>query len=797
MQTQTSNTLHNTIMEADSKDRPPMLAPDWKDTEVPISEGSPITTTERIHETYKNVSQEIKDQLNDEAEAVQIILTGIHNDIYSTIDACPNACEMWKAIERLKQGESINVQDLETNLYWEFGKFTYHNGESLESYYSRAEKIARVANSLTLVAQQQPVYHPQNHPSHYTQNSLTRSQQAATRNSGKAIEQGDTNITIDSLNMNTNVEIVDQYDDDLAKERDLLSSLIDKLKCKIDDNKNRNNLLESSNKNLVNKLKGVIPTTSVSKPQLKSNQLEDRAMHNNSQGKKQQVEDHRTNFKFSNNKTSVTACHDSVNAKTSNINFVCVTCGKSRRDNSIRPRLWGTVKFGNDQIAPIIGYGDLIQGNISIKRVYYVKGLNHYLFFVGQFCDADLEVVFRKSTCYIRNLKGNDLLAGSRGIDLYSITLQDISFPNPICLMAKASSSQVWLWHHRLSHLNFNTINLLSKSDIVTGLPKLKFVKIISVLLVSQGKQNKYVLVIVDNYSRYTWTHFLRSKDKTPKILIDFTKLVQRRLHAQVRTVQTEKGTLSPSPQSQKNVPQAAETVTTSNDMDLLFSLMFDELLNGTTPVVSKSSTVTTTDPPNQRQHHNTTSSISTTVAADTPPLNIQTTPKTTSQAPTQEPTVTAIENINQAETNKEIAQVKKDEFINIFSTPMDTKITFLNGPLKKEVYVNQPDGFIDSHHPDKVYRLKKSLYGLKQAPRVWNDQIAPILGYGDLVQGAVTIKQVYYVEGLNHNLFSVGQFCDADLEVAFRKSTCYIRNLKGNDLLTGSRGTDLYSITL
>nr|GEW23881.1 reverse transcriptase domain-containing protein [Tanacetum cinerariifolium] len=77
------------------------------------------------------------------------------------------------------------------------------------------------------------------------------------------------------------------------------------------------------------------------------------------------------------------------------------------------------------------------------------------------------------------------------------------------------------------------------------------------------------------------------------------------------------------------------------------------------------------------------------------------------------------------------------------------------------------------------------------------NDQIAPILGYGDLVQGAITIKRVYYVEGLNHNLFSVGQFCDANLEVAFRKSTCYIHDLKGNDLLTCSRTTDLYSITL
>ncbi|GJT86096.1 hypothetical protein Tco_1067813 [Tanacetum coccineum] len=80
---------------------------------------------------------------------------------------------------------------------------------------------------------------------------------------------------------------------------------------------------------------------------------------------------------------------------------------------------------------------------------------------------------------------------------------------------------------------------------------------------------------------------------------------------------------------------------------------------------------------------------------------------------------------------------------------------------------------------------------------RFGNDQFAPILGYGDLVQGNITINRVYYVEGLNHNLFSVGQFCDADLEVAFRKSTCFVRDLQGNDLLTGNRGTDLYTISL
>nr|GFB29820.1 putative ribonuclease H-like domain-containing protein [Tanacetum cinerariifolium] len=238
----------------------------------------------------------------------------------------------------------------------------------------------------------------------------------------------------------------------------------------------------------------------------------------------------------------------------------------------------GTVKFRNDQIAPILGYGDLVQGAVTIKRVYYVEGLNHNLFFVGQFCDADLEVAFRKSTCYIRDLKRNDLLTCSRGTNLYSITLQDINCPNLICLMAKATSSQAWLWHRRLAHLNFDTINLLLKNDIVVGLPKLKFVKdyLCSSCKLGKGKRKsfhtkltpsskrrlqllhmdlcgpmrvasingkRYVLVIVDDYSRYTWTHFLRSKDETAEVLIDFLRLVQRGLQAQVRVVRTDNGT--------------------------------------------------------------------------------------------------------------------------------------------------------------------------------------------------------------------------------------------------------------
>nr|GEU96729.1 putative Gag-Pol polyprotein [Tanacetum cinerariifolium] len=107
----------------------------------------------------------------------------------------------------------------------------------------------------------------------------------------------------------------------------------------------------------------------------------------------------------------------------------------------------------------------------------------------------------------------------------------------------------------------------------------------------------------------------------------------------------------------------------------------------------------------------------------DTPPLIIQTTPETISQAPT----VTATEKISQAKTNKENPQAKEDEFINIFSTLMDVKTAFLFGSLE-EVYVNQLDGFIDPHHPGQVYHLKKALYGLKQASRVWYDELSDFL---------------------------------------------------------------------
>nr|GFB74171.1 retrovirus-related Pol polyprotein from transposon TNT 1-94 [Tanacetum cinerariifolium] len=121
-------------------------------------------------------------------------------------------------------------------------------------------------------------------------------------------------------------------------------------------------------------------------------------------------------------------------------------------------KFMGTVRFGNDHVAVILGFGDIQWGNILITRVYFIEGLGYNLFSVGQFCDSDLKVA---------NQEGVDLLKGDRSTNLYTINLHEMASASPICLMARASSTKLWLWHQRLSHLNFATINDLARNDLV------------------------------------------------------------------------------------------------------------------------------------------------------------------------------------------------------------------------------------------------------------------------------------------------------------------------------------------
>nr|GEX91885.1 retrovirus-related Pol polyprotein from transposon TNT 1-94 [Tanacetum cinerariifolium] len=122
----------------------------------------------------------------------------------------------------------------------------------------------------------------------------------------------------------------------------------------------------------------------------------------------------------------------------------------------------GIVRFRNDHFGAIVGYGDYVIGDSVISRVYYVEGLGHNLFFVRQFCDFDIEVAFRKHTCYVRDTDGVELIKGSRGSNLYTISIKDIMKSSPICLLSKASKNKSWLWHRRLNRLNIGTINDLT-----------------------------------------------------------------------------------------------------------------------------------------------------------------------------------------------------------------------------------------------------------------------------------------------------------------------------------------------
>ncbi|GJR47351.1 retrovirus-related pol polyprotein from transposon TNT 1-94 [Tanacetum coccineum] len=254
-----------------------------------------------------------------------------------------------------------------------------------------------------------------------------------------------------------------------------------------------------------------------------------------------------------------------------------MTGDRSQLTNFISKFL-GTVKFGNDQVAKIMGFGDYQIGNVTISRVYYVEGLGHNLFSVGQFCDSNLEVAFRQHTCFIRNLEGVDLLTGSRGDNLYTLSLGNMMASSPICLLSKASKTKSWLWHRRLSHLNFGSINHLARHGLVRGLPKLKFEKdhlcsacalgksskkphkpksedtnqeklyllhmdLCGPMRVASVNGKKYILVIVDDYSRFTWVKCLRSKDEAPAFIINFLKMIQVRLKETVRRIRTDNGT--------------------------------------------------------------------------------------------------------------------------------------------------------------------------------------------------------------------------------------------------------------
>nr|GFB96867.1 hypothetical protein [Tanacetum cinerariifolium] len=200
------------------------------------------------------------------------------------------------------------------------------------------------------------------------------------------------------------------------------------------------------------------------------------------------------------------------------------------------------VHFGNNDFAVNAGYGDVVVGSMMIKKVYYVEGLGHNLFSVGQFCDKGLEVAFRKSTCFVRNEDGVDLLTSDRSSNLYTMLLtklhQILRLGLPKMkfekdhLCSACEKGKIHQKHHK------------SKTAFASNKPRyLLHMDLCGPMCVQSINEKRYVLVVFDDYSRYTWIFFLHLKDEASKVIISFIKKTQVNLQLQVQRVRTDNGT--------------------------------------------------------------------------------------------------------------------------------------------------------------------------------------------------------------------------------------------------------------
>nr|GEX15953.1 retrovirus-related Pol polyprotein from transposon TNT 1-94 [Tanacetum cinerariifolium] len=396
--------------------------------------------------------------------------------------------------------------------------------------------------------------------------------------------------------------------------------------------------------------------------------------------------------------------------------------------------------------------------------------------FIGtvRFRNDHFGAIMGKHSCYVRDTDGVELIKGSRGSNLYTISFEDMMKSSPICLLSKASKTKSWLWHRRLNHLNFNTINDLARKDLVRGLPRLKFKKDHICFACQLGKSKKlthlpkaentnlevlntlhmdlcgtirvqiingkkYILVIVDDYTRFTWVKFLRLKDETPELVIKFPKQIQVDLKKlSYSSVPTMALNLLVSPALAVLVPVNSASTPSSTTIDQdAYSLSHSPLCSELQPPcshqrIAAESTLMDDNPftPELVPQPDCVMIIALKwiykVKLDEYSDVLKNKARLVAKGYRQE------EGIDFEES---FALVTRIEAIRIFIAnaasknmtiyQMDVETAFLNGKLKEKVYVCQPEGFVDPEHLTHVYRLKKALYGLKHSPRAWHDTLS------------------------------------------------------------------------
>nr|GEV66175.1 integrase, catalytic region, zinc finger, CCHC-type, peptidase aspartic, catalytic [Tanacetum cinerariifolium] len=574
--------MHNNIMAAGSRDRPYTLSTVVVPA-APATENFPAVPEYTTVMTLLNMSHENKAHFEPEKEAIYLILTGIGDEIYSTVDACKTAHEMWEAIKRLQQGVSLNIMDVKTNLFWEFGKFTSHDGETMKSCDTRTSSNSKNKNvdttprymndnqtgqfgnqrTVNVAGARENVGRPkeideQELEAHYsymakiqevpTAKSCTDSEpleqvqydagyNVVSKNDQNVEECDDGRVALANLIANlkldtksvpkTNVSeglskpVTAQNLPQTATQAVRNTNVIKPGMYRIDsrNTKTRAPRLPQTYRNnnpRVSTSTGVTHRTNVSRPHLRSTQMKDKVVPNNSQvkDKKTKVEDHPRISSISNKKKSINACNDSLKSRTSNVNVVCATCGKCLVDSD---HFACVTKMLNDvnartkkpNLVPIstrkpeghvnkyvatpskktVASESTTKKSKSYYRMLYEKTSKAWKWWIEQQCPTGYQWVPKKKMKWVPKVRNENvkkkasITISSRLVNfvmriwrLLSENLQMTS-STPIYLMVKASPTQAWLWHRRLSHLNFDYINLLSKKDVMIGLPKLKYVK--------------------------------------------------------------------------------------------------------------------------------------------------------------------------------------------------------------------------------------------------------------------------------------------------------------------------------
>nr|GEX96618.1 hypothetical protein [Tanacetum cinerariifolium] len=430
-------------------------------------------------------------------------------------------------------------------------------------------------------------------------------------------------------------------------------------------------------------------------------------------------------------------------------------------------------------------------GKYLDHRVYFVEGLGHNLFSVGQFCDSDLEVTFRRNACFVRNLEGVDLLKGDRSSNLYTIDLHEIASALSICLPK---------FKYHKEHLCPSCEQ--GKSKRASHPPKpvpnsrrrlhLLHMDLCGPMRIASINGKRYVLVIVDDYSRYTWVHFLRSKDEAPEVIKTFLKRITILLLSPVIIIRTD--TALNSKIKNRTLVEAARTMLIFSRAPLFlwaeaiatacftqnrsiihrrFNKTPYEHINGRKPDISFLHVFgALCYPKNDREdigklgakgdigffigysadscayriYNRRTKKIMETMNVSFDELSGMAFEQRTmyddyigGQPSATARTVPGAQEPQVRQTMEAIRIFLAYAAHKSFSVfQMDVKTAFLHGSLKEDVYVCQPEGFIDADHLSHVYKLKKALNGLKQAPRAWYDELSTFLLQNHFFKGTI-----------------------------------------------------------